>query len=138
MTRVLFEKGRSDVAIALLTSKEEISYHSQMKSGATTLFEYWNGVRSHCHPMFGAVTRYLFEYILGIRQQDDSCSFKKIIIEPKCLKQIKAARGKIVTSSGEISVEYNSDEIKIIISSYLQVLMQNLNCLAPCEAWNKG
>ena len=80
-TRVLFEKGREDIAVMLLTSKEEVSFYNQICNGATTILEYWNGVRSQCHPMFGAVTRYLFEYILGIRQSENSVGFEKVEIK---------------------------------------------------------
>ncbi len=116
VTRVLFERGRADVAFSLLTSKEDISYYNQFfRYGATTLLEYWNGVRSQCHPMFGAVTKYLFEYVLGIRQTENSSAYEKIIIEPTCLEYLPCAKGKISTVKGQISVEYDSEKIIIEI-----------------------
>lgn len=114
-TRVLFEKGRADLAAMLLTSKEEVSYYNQIQNGATTILEYWNGVRSQCHPMFGAVTKYLFEYVLGIRQTKDSVGYDSVIISPECMKEIPSAKGKIRTIKGEISVEYNEKEIIVEI-----------------------
>ena len=69
LTRILFERGESELAISLLTSKEEDTFYSRMKKGGTTIPEYWTGHRSQCHPMFGAVSQYLFEYVLGIRQK---------------------------------------------------------------------
>ena len=115
VTRVLFERGRADVAFTLLTSKEDVSFFNQINNGATTLLEYWNGVRSQCHPMFGAVTKYLFEYMLGIRQSANSSAYEEIIIEPACLEYLPCAKGKINTVKGQISVEYNSEEIIIEI-----------------------
>ncbi len=123
-TRVLFEKGRSDIASMLLTSKEEISFYNQIKNGATTILEYWNGVRSQCHPMFGAVTRYLFEYILGIRQAEDSVAYEKVIIEPVCMEEIPFASGKITTVKGEFSVEYNEDEIAVTIPEKINAVLK--------------
>lgn len=70
LTRILFERGESELAISLLTSKEEDTFYSRMKKGGTTIPEYWTGHRSQCHPMFGAVSQYLFEYVLGIRQKE--------------------------------------------------------------------
>ena len=115
VTRILFEKDRADVAFSLLTSKEDISFYNQIQNGATTLLEYWNGVRSQCHPMFGAVTKYLFEYILGIRQTRNSVGYDEIIIEPVCMEYLPAAKGKIKTIKGEIAVEYDEKEISIIL-----------------------
>lgn len=115
VTRILFEKDRADVAFSLLTSKEDISFYNQIQNGATTLLEYWNGVRSQCHPMFGAVTKYLFEYILGIRQTKNSVGYDEIIIEPVCMEYLPSAKGKIKTIKGEIAVEYDEKEISIIL-----------------------
>ncbi len=115
VTRVLFEKGREDIAFMLLTSEKEVSYCNQIQNGATTLLEYWNGVRSQCHPMFGAVTKYLFEYILGIRREENIAGYEKIIIEPVCMDILPEAKGRITTVNGEISVEYNKQNIKIKI-----------------------
>lgn len=115
VTRVLFEKGRADVAVSLLTSQEDVSYFNQIQNGATTLLEYWNGVRSQCHPMFGAVTKYLFEYILGIRQQKDSAGYEKVIIEPVCMEYITEAKGRITTIRGEIAVEYDRTQLRITV-----------------------
>ena len=116
LTRVLFERGEEELAIALLTSEETVSFHNQMQSGATTISEYWTvGIRSQCHPMFGAVSKYLYEYILGIRQAKDSVRFERVVIEPKCRKQIREARGYITAPVGMISVEYNEEYIEVFV-----------------------
>lgn len=124
VTRILLEKGRADVAFSLLTSKEDVSYYNQIQNGATTLLEYWNGVRSQCHPMFGAVTRYLFEYIIGIRQDKDSYGYEKVIIEPVCMKYLPNAKGKILTIKGIITVEYNEAEIKVTIPENINAVLK--------------
>lgn len=115
LTRILFEKNNADLAFSLLTSKEETSYYTQIMSGATTLLEYWNGVRSQCHPMFGAVTKYLFEYILGIRQVEKSAGYEKIVVAPACFDKLKFAKGKINTIKGEIAVDYTENKAIIEI-----------------------
>ncbi len=122
-TRVLFEKGRADIAVMLLASKEEVSFYNQIQNGATTILEYWNGVRSQCHPMFGAVTRYLFEYILGIRQNKNSVGFESVVIEPLCMEEIKEAKGKINTIKGEISVSYNEKEIEVTVPEKIKAIL---------------
>lgn len=124
VTRILFEKGRADVAFSLLTSKEDVSYYNQIQNGATTLLEYWNGVRSQCHPMFGAVTKYLFEYILGIRQDKDSYGYEKVTIEPVCMEYLPKAKGKISTIKGEITLIYNEKEIKITIPENINAVLK--------------
>ena len=115
LTRILFERGESELAADLLTSEEEDTFGSRMKMGGTTIPEYWTGHRSQCHPMFGAVSQYLFEYILGIRQEADSVCYEKVIIQPECLDVISRAEGYITTASGLIQVKYDEEKIWVQI-----------------------
>ena len=115
LTRILFERGESQLAYQLLTSKGEFSFHHWMEQGATTIWEYWNGHRSHSHPMFGAVTRYLYQHILGIQQQTGG--FEKICIQPAYLPMLDYAKGSIMTPVGRISVERRNegDQITFVV-----------------------
>ena len=115
LTRILFEKGESNLGTELLASEEPDTFGSRMKMGGTTIPEYWTGHRSQCHPMFGAVSRYLFEYILGIRQTDTSVCYKNIIIKPECMDMITHAEGYITTESGKIHVKYDEEKIQVQI-----------------------
>ncbi len=65
--------------------------------------------------MFVAVSRYLFEYILGIRQTEHSAGFRQVVIEPKCRNLVPSARGHITTLRGEISVEYGAEYIEVSV-----------------------
>lgn len=115
VTRVLFEKGYPDLAITLMTNEGEISFYNMKKQGATTLWENWDGCDSHSHPMFGAVCEYLFKYILGIKQPENSYGFDNIIIEPVKNPGFNA-KGKIPTRHGTIEVEViNKGEIQSTI-----------------------
>lgn len=112
VTRVLFENGFADTAIKLLTSRHSVSFYTEMKQGATTLFEYWNGTRSQCHPMFGAASAYLAEFILGIfipRNITDN----RITIRPLALKSVKRASGCMNAYFGKISVSYDENSALI-------------------------
>ena len=106
VTRKLFEYGRADVAVKLLTAGEPHGFGKWQKDGATTFWEYWFNSRSHDHPMFGAVATYLFEYILGIKQTKDSYGFDRITISPAYVDSIDRVKGHITTDKGVISVAY--------------------------------
>ena len=111
--RVLFEKGYGNLAIALLTSRHPISFGHEMDLGATTLLEYWSGERSQCHPMFGAISVYLAEYILGIRFSG-TLAENKIIINPWISNKIANVSGFVTTRFGKVSISL--DQYKCIIS----------------------
>ncbi len=112
LTGLLFRKGAGELAFELLSSKKEVSFEFMRQSGATTLWENWNGEASHNHPMFGACVQYLFEGVLGITQAENSSAYDKIVIAPAKIKALDFAKGHITTEKGKISVSYKKSEGK--------------------------
>lgn len=110
---VLFKNGFSDVALKMLGSEEENhSFGYMKKSGATTIWEDWDGGHSNNHPMFGACVKTFFENILGITQSEGSLGFDDVIIAPAKNNTLNFAKGYITTPKGKISVEYKKSESK--------------------------
>ena len=116
VTRKLFEYGRADIAVKLLTASEPHGFGRWMKDGATTLWEYWFNSRSHDHPMFGAVTTYLYEYLLGIKQDVNSYGFDRITVSPAYVDSLDWIKGSITTPKGIIAVSYEKCESGIILN----------------------
>ena len=56
--------------------------------------------------MFGAVATYLYEYVLGIKQERDSVGFERISVSPAYTDAIEFASGHITTERGVIAVSY--------------------------------
>lgn len=102
----LFEIGENQLAFDLLSNEKEVSFAFMKNSGATTIWENWSGRDSRNHPMFGAVAKYLFIYLLGIRQPEDSAGYEKVVINPRFVDGMNSAKGYITTQNGKISVEY--------------------------------
>ncbi len=109
--KTLFETGGGTTAVKLLTSKGENSFYNMKKNGATTLWENWDGCDSHSHPMFGAISEYLFTYLLGIKQTEDSAGFEKITINPVYVRDLNV-KGYIETVRGKITVEVTYEDSK--------------------------
>ena len=106
LTRVFFEHGYEELAYILLTSHGKYSFGRWMDDGCTTFPEYWTYKRSQNHPMFGAVTRYLFRYLLGINQEKNSGGFGKLVIAPKLVAGLNRAEGHVGTPSGRVGVKF--------------------------------
>ena len=119
VTRKLFEYGRADIAVKLLTAKEPHGFGRWQEDGSTTLWEYWFNSRSHSHPMFGAVATYLYEYLLGIKQCKDSYGFDRITISPAYVDSLDYVKGHITTEKGKISVSYKKTNGKVTL--YLEL-----------------
>ena len=120
VTRSLFRNGDSDTAVDLLTNDGEQGYEHWRRNGATTFHEYWdsNRSRSHNHPMFGSTVAYFFEYLLGIRQTDDSAGYKSIVIEPHCISRFGYMKGSMQTINGIVAVNYEKRDgnVKFTVS----------------------
>lgn len=106
LTRVLFRHGHPQLALQLMASRNPCGYAHWMRQGATTLWEYWTGERSHSHPMFGAAVRYLHQDVLGIRQPDDSAGYDKVTIAPARLPALNFADGALATPHGQLAVRW--------------------------------
>ena len=117
LTEYLFKIGENNLAFNLLTNEKDVSFTHMMKSGATTLWENWDGASSRNHPMFGAVTKLLFTYILGITQPENEAGFKNVIISPRFVDKLNKAKGHITTVNGIVSVEYEkiNNKVKLYI-----------------------
>ncbi len=111
VTRVLFEKGDGDLAVDLLTGKGKYGYAKWMENGATTLHEYWDSStsRSHNHPMFGAPVAYLFEYLLGIKNKENTGGYDAVVIAPQAVSKFEKMSGSITTPHGVIAVSYKKE-----------------------------
>jgi alpha-L-rhamnosidase len=66
--------------------------------------------------MFGAVSRYLFYYLLGIRQTENSTGFQNIIIEPVLAEGLDFANGHVITKSGKISVAWQKQKNVVLFT----------------------
>ena len=102
----LFEINENQLAFDLLSNENKASFAFMKNSGATTIWENWYGRDSRNHPMFGAVTKYLFMYLLGIRQPEGGAAYESVIINPRFVEGLDRAKGHITTENGKISVEY--------------------------------
>lgn len=104
VVRVLFERGYGSLAWLMMTNEEENSFGYMRKHGAVTIWENWDGCDSLSHPMFGAVSEYIFTYILGIKQVEGTYGWEKVRIDPADIPESGDISGSIMTPKGKISV----------------------------------
>ena len=81
-----------------------------IQNGATSVWERFElkkdpGMNSHCHPMYGAVGKWLYSHIAGITPVD--AGFKKMIIRPYFPKKLLSAEAVVDTCMGDVTVKWN-------------------------------
>lgn len=117
LIETLMKYGYQEVAYKMLTSEKQCSFAAWKKQGATTLYESWINARSYNHPMFGSVVQYFFNDLLGIRQAEGSCAYRKVEIKPLKVEALKRVSGALQTAAGEVSVaiDRSGDSAKFIV-----------------------
>ncbi len=116
LCEVLCNYGYTDVFLSLLESEKKGTFLYLKRQGATTIWEYFSGMSSNNHPMFGACTRQLFQSVLGIRQREGTAGYTDVIINPiKTVSDLKAS-GSIDTPNGVISVSLETTGEKPIVN----------------------
>ncbi len=103
LLEVLTERGRGEIAYALMNQTTFPSYGDQIAQGATTLWEYWNGQLSHNHAMFGSVCAWFFRALAGINPDPEQPGFRNIYIRPYPLADLTYARAEYQSVRGRIA-----------------------------------
>lgn len=115
LIRTLFEHGDGELAVELMTNDGNHGFEHWRKNGATTFHEFWdsNHCRSYNHPMFGAVTAYIFEYLLGIKQAENTAGYSSLTINPQAVSKFTRMSGSMETPNGVVAVKYEKADEKI-------------------------
>ncbi len=103
----LSQIGRGDIAYRLLT-RSRPGYRSWFESGATTLWEKWDGENkdSHNHHMYSGVIAWFFRCLLGITPLLHAPGFEKIELRPTFIKSLGFAKCSMDTVRGKIEAEW--------------------------------
>ena len=86
--RALAENGCAQDAFQMITQENFPGWGWQVRNGATTLWENWNGSESQNHVMFGDISAWMYRYPAGIRPQIDFPGFSRFVIAPEFVKQL--------------------------------------------------
>jgi alpha-L-rhamnosidase len=117
---VLTPAGSTDVAYRLITSDTYPSWGYEIRHGATTIWERWDGItpdgrfqdpgmNSFNHYAFGAVGHWLYSTVAGIDTDPDQPGFRHILIRPQPGGGLTWARATYDSIRGKISTAWNQD-----------------------------
>ena len=106
---VLSDAGQDGSAFELLFQQSFPSWLYEVKAGATTTWERWNGdhgnpeMNSYSHYAFGAVGEWLYRYLAGIDEAPDAVAFDRIVIHPRWSPRLNSVRATYRSARGEIT-----------------------------------
>lgn len=115
--QALADNGALDAAYALLLKEDYPSWLYQVKQGATTVWEHWDGIKpdgsmwspnmnSFNHYAYGSVGEFLYRVIGGIDVYEDAPGYKQINIRPRPGGGVSWSKTSVITPYGEVRVNW--------------------------------
>jgi alpha-L-rhamnosidase len=132
MLDVLSRSGHAEDAYAIVDQRDFPGWGWMLRNGATTLWEHWaldDNTFSHCHPMFGSVSQWFFNWLGGIQPADGSVGFDKIVIRPQFVKELTWVKSSHRCLYGEIESNWTRSgstvqlEVEIPFGSSAQIYL---------------
>lgn len=110
LLRVLVDEGYSDLFYAMNERTDRPGYGYQIKKGATSLTERWDptdtNMGSQNHFMFGQINEWFYHDLAGIQPDEEGPGFRRIIIKPTVVGDLKQVKAVYQSASGVISSEW--------------------------------
>ena len=120
LTRMLSENGYVDDAYNLLLNEKYPSWLYEVKQGATTVWERWDGLKpdstfeeasmnSFNHYAYGAVGDWMYRVVAGLNSDPAQPGYKHIIVRPQPGGGFTYATATLMTPHGEAASGWKID-----------------------------
>ena len=117
LCRVLSENGHGELAYDLLFQEDYPSWLYQVKMGATTVWEHWDGIKpdgtmwsadmnSFNHYAYGSVGEWLYRVVAGIDLPEDGPAYKRITLRPQITDRLDEVRCHHESMYGRVAVHW--------------------------------
>lgn len=121
LMKVLTENGRADLAYTIATREDYPGWGYMIKMGATTIWELWRyetgpGMNSHNHPALGFVSGWFYEVLAGLMPAGDVPGWKRVIVRPGVVGDLKWARARVETVRGVVASDWRRTEKGLVLS----------------------
>ncbi|MDA3957808.1 alpha-L-rhamnosidase [Oceanispirochaeta sp.] len=113
----LSRNGRLDKAYKLLLQEDYPSWLYQVKQGATTIWEHWDGLKpdgslwspdmnSFNHYAYGSVGYWMYTVVAGLSLDENDPGYKTILFQPQPGGGLTHARASQMTPFGKASISW--------------------------------
>ncbi|MCM4170782.1 alpha-L-rhamnosidase [Arenibacter sp. TNZ] len=105
-----------------MTNRDDVpGYGYQLKKGATSLIETWDGNESWNQLAMGHIFEWFYGGIAGISQEDNSIAYNHIRIEPQPVQGISSAKGSFHSPYGWIKTDWIKNEVQFLLKLEIPV-----------------
>ena len=127
ITTCLMHSGWIEEGYELLLKEDFPSWLYQVKAGATTIWEHWDGMRpdgsmwspdmnSFNHYAYGSIGESLYRDVVGIRPVAYDPGFHHIDLEPKPSRRMGHASGSVNTPYGEAALRWQIEGGDVVMN----------------------
>jgi alpha-L-rhamnosidase len=127
LTRMLSENGHLDDAYNLLLNDKYPSWLYEVKQGATTIWERWDGkkpdstfeeasMNSFNHYAYGAVGDWMYRVVAGLNSDPAQPGYKHIIVRPQPGGGFTYAMATVMTAYGDAASGWKIDGDRIRVT----------------------
>ena len=120
----LVKIGEPELAASIFLQEEVPGWLAQVKRGATTIWERWDGIKadgsifepqmnSYNHYAYGAVCQWLCEGVAGVRPDENIPGFRHIIFEPTIVPALSPVAARHDSAAGRIEAGWSVDGDKV-------------------------
>lgn len=114
---VLSHWGHHELACKLLFQEDYPSWLYQVKKGATTVWEHWDGIKedgslwsdsmnSYNHYAYGSIIEWVYRHVVGLELDEEQPAYKHFYIQPRFGHGLDWLRVKRETAYGEIAIAW--------------------------------
>lgn len=132
----LSQNGKVKEAYDLFLKNDFPSWLYQVKMGATTIWEHWDGIKpdgsmwspdmnSFNHYAYGAIGEWIQRTMVGIEVDDLNPGYSHYYIQPLVDSRFSFVKGSLMTQFGEIKSKWELDDGKVTLSIRVPV---NTSC----------
>ena len=144
----LSENGHTKKAFELLLKEDFPSWLYQVKQGATTVWEHWDGKRpygsmwspamnSFNHYAYGAVGEWMFRAMAGIECSEAGPGFKEIIIRPHIGGNLKYVKTSYESIYGRIRTQWDCEGSEVRLKIEIPCNTRALICISHVKKIKK-
>ncbi|MFA2603693.1 family 78 glycoside hydrolase catalytic domain [Bacillus cereus] len=127
---ILSKFNRHDLACKLLFHEDYPSWLYQVKQGATTIWEHWDGVKedgtlwndsmnSYNHYAYGSIVEWIYRYIVGLEVDEAKPAYKHFYVQPHFDSNLEWIKVKRETAYGEIKIEWRLEMERASLHVYV-------------------
>ncbi len=128
LTRMLSENGHLDDAYRLLLNERYPSWLYEVKQGATTVWERWDGrkpdstfqeasMNSFNHYAYGAIGDWMYRVVAGLNDDPSEPGYKHIVVRPQPGGGLTYAKATLVTPYGEAAAGWRLDGDRLTVTA---------------------